>query len=79
MSDLGAFMTSHLVLCVCVRLYVWRQQDQMIDDIMRGLISTPMENLDNHITGEVTKHLFEETGRPFSGLDLVSLNIQRGG
>ncbi|KAF0289714.1 Peroxidasin [Amphibalanus amphitrite] len=51
--------------------------DQMVDDIMRGLISTPMENLDNHITGEVTKHLFEESGRPFSGLDLVSLNIQR--
>ena len=46
---------------------------------MRGLVNTPMENLDNFITSEVTKHLFEERGHPFSGLDLVSLNIQRGG
>ncbi|XP_037074559.1 eosinophil peroxidase-like [Pollicipes pollicipes] len=50
---------------------------QMVDDLLRGLVSTPMESVDNYITGEVTKHLFEEDGRPFSGLDLVSLNIQR--
>ncbi|XP_043188890.1 peroxidasin homolog pxn-1-like [Amphibalanus amphitrite] len=50
---------------------------QMVDEIMRGLVNTPMENLDNFITSEVTKHLFEERGHPFSGLDLVSLNIQR--
>ena len=50
----------------------------MVDEIMRGLVNTPMENLDNFITSEVTKHLFEERGHPFSGLDLVSLNIQRG-
>ena len=54
-------------------------QVQMVDEIMRGLVNTPMENLDNFITSEVTKHLFEERGHPFSGLDLVSLNIQRGG
>ena len=37
-----------------------------------------MENLDQFISGEITNHLFEKQQIPFSGLDLASLNIQRG-
>jgi hypothetical protein len=46
--------------------------------MMRGLVSTPMENLDQFMSGEVTNHLFEEKNVPFSGLDLAAINIQRG-
>ena len=45
---------------------------------MRGLVSTPMENLDQFMSGEVTNHLFEQKNVPFSGLDLAAINIQRG-
>ena len=45
---------------------------------MRGLISTPMENQDQFMSGEITNHLFEERGIRYSGLDLAALNIQRG-
>ena len=45
---------------------------------MRGLVSTPMENQDQFLSGEITNHLFEERRIPFSGLDLAALNIQRG-
>lgn len=37
-----------------------------------------METLDQFITGEVTNHLFEDRKIPFSGIDLIALNIQRG-
>lgn len=50
----------------------------MIDEISRGLVSTPMEALDQFITGEVTNHLFEDRRIPFSGIDLVAMNVQRG-
>lgn len=50
----------------------------MIDDVIRGLATTSMEALDQFITDEVTNHLFEDKHVPFSGLDLASLNIQRG-
>ncbi|KAG7302968.1 hypothetical protein JYU34_012963 [Plutella xylostella] len=49
----------------------------MVDELMRGLSSTPMETLDQFITGEVTNHLFEDRRIPFSGIDLIALNIQR--
>lgn len=49
----------------------------IVDEISRGLVSTPMETLDQFITGEVTNHLFEDRKIPFSGIDLISLNIQR--
>ncbi|XP_017785026.1 PREDICTED: uncharacterized protein LOC108568445 [Nicrophorus vespilloides] len=52
-------------------------QPGMVDEITRGLVSTPMETLDQFITGEVTNHLFEDRRIPFSGIDLVALNIQR--
>ncbi|KAJ0177269.1 hypothetical protein K1T71_007278 [Dendrolimus kikuchii] len=49
----------------------------LVDELMRGLASTPMETLDQFITGEVTNHLFEDRRIPFSGIDLIALNIQR--
>lgn len=52
-------------------------QAGMVDEITRGLVSTPMETLDQFITGEVTNHLFEDRKIPFSGIDLVALNVQR--
>lgn len=36
-----------------------------------------METLDQFITGEVTNHLFEDRKIPFSGIDLIALNVQR--
>uniref|UniRef100_A0A0K2TRR1 Uncharacterized protein n=1 Tax=Lepeophtheirus salmonis TaxID=72036 RepID=A0A0K2TRR1_LEPSM len=53
-------------------------QETMIDEVIRGLVATPMENQDQFISGEITNHLFEEKKIPFSGLDLAALNIQRG-
>ncbi|CAB4061601.1 PXDN [Lepeophtheirus salmonis] len=50
----------------------------MMDDLIRGVSSTSMETLDQFITDEVTNHLFEDKNTPYSGLDLASLNIQRG-
>ena len=37
-----------------------------------------MESFDAGISEELTNHLFEEVGKPHSGMDLVSLNIKRG-
>ncbi|KAJ9573877.1 hypothetical protein L9F63_008737, partial [Diploptera punctata] len=53
-------------------------QVHMIDEITRGLVSTPMENMDQFVTGEITNHLFEDRHIPHSGVDLIALNIQRG-
>ncbi|XP_068084351.1 uncharacterized protein [Anabrus simplex] len=53
-------------------------QVNMIDEITRGLVSTPMENMDQFVTGEITNHLFEDRRIPHSGVDLIALNIQRG-
>lgn len=50
----------------------------MVDEIIRGLISSPVESLDQFITGEITNHLFEDRRVPHSGIDLAALNIQRG-
>ncbi|XP_034244219.1 uncharacterized protein LOC117646942 [Thrips palmi] len=54
-------------------------QPGMVDEIVRGLVSTPMQTLDQFITTEVTNHLFEHRRpyRPFSGFDLVAINMQR--
>lgn len=40
------------------------------------LVHQPIQKYDNHITEEVTNHLFERTSNPY-GFDLISLNIQR--
>ncbi|XP_050420959.1 heme peroxidase 2 [Adelges cooleyi] len=52
-------------------------RDQMTDEIVRGQASTPMENLDQFITAEITNHLFENKKIPHSGVDLSALNVQR--
>lgn len=62
-------------MCVDVNIVFQRY---MIDEIIRGLVSTPMEDLDQFITGEITNHLFEERRIPHSGMDLPALNVQRG-
>ncbi|XP_035230877.1 uncharacterized protein LOC118202791, partial [Stegodyphus dumicola] len=49
-----------------------------IDEVLRGLLSSSVEVFDHSITSEVTNHLFEDNRVPFSGMDLVSLNLQRG-
>lgn len=59
-------------------IYFFVHKPGIIDEIMRGLVATPMETLDQFITGEVTNHLFEDRRIPFSGIDLIALNIQRG-
>ncbi|XP_054289704.1 uncharacterized protein LOC129004994 [Macrosteles quadrilineatus] len=53
-------------------------QRHMVDELIRGLVATPMENLDQFITGEITNHLFEDRRVPHSGMDLPALNVQRG-
>ncbi|XP_054159947.1 chorion peroxidase-like [Oppia nitens] len=54
-------------------LYKQRALDLMIN----GLTGQPIQHGDNFFTSEVTNHLFEPIGQPF-GMDLISLNIQRG-
>ncbi len=71
-----------------------------VDRMLRGLSQTPMESFDGRLSKDVTNHLFEEKGTPFSGvlpelfetqtflkyptefsysgMDLASLNLQRG-
>lgn len=49
----------------------------ILDEISRGLVATPMETLDQFITGEVSNHLFEDRRIPFSGIDLIALNVAR--
>ncbi|XP_015127618.1 thyroid peroxidase [Diachasma alloeum] len=49
----------------------------MVDEMLRGLVSTPMETMDQFITGEVTNHLFENRKILHSGVDLIALNVQR--
>ncbi|KAK0174315.1 hypothetical protein PV327_010941 [Microctonus hyperodae] len=49
----------------------------MIDEMIRGLVATPMETMDQFITGEVTNHLFENLQIKHSGVDLIALNVQR--
>ena len=48
-----------------------------LDSYAMGLINQVAQAADDAVSGEVTNHLFEEPGDGF-GLDLVSLNLQRG-
>ncbi|XP_068229141.1 peroxidase-like [Palaemon carinicauda] len=48
-----------------------------LDQYYVGFMNQPAQAMDDSITQEVTNHLFEEPGEHF-GLDLVSLNLQRG-
>ncbi|XP_059350851.1 chorion peroxidase-like [Daphnia carinata] len=48
-----------------------------LDKFLIGLATQPGQKPENYFSQELTNHLFEEEGKGF-GLDLVSLNIQRG-
>lgn len=50
----------------------------MVDEILRGLLAEPMEQMDPFITNEIRNHLFEDKRKSFSGLDLIALNNHRG-
>jgi len=51
---------------------------QFLDGLMSGQMVAPCGVRDAGMTDEVRDHLFEEKEKPFSGLDLASLNIMRG-
>ncbi|XP_033741727.1 chorion peroxidase-like [Pecten maximus] len=47
-----------------------------VNSIMTGMYSSPAIKVDNYVTQEVTRHLFQTA--PKNGLDLAAINIQRG-
>lgn len=48
-----------------------------VDRILLGLVNQPAQKRDQFISEELTNHLFQTPGFPF-GMDLASLNVQRG-
>ena len=48
-----------------------------LDNLIRGLAVQPLQEFNNVYTKEVTEFLFPEGGKSF-GMDLVTLNVQRG-
>jgi len=54
-----------------------KNSDNM-DEMLRGLLLTPMQEVDANLAKELTEHLFEDLSDPLSGSDLAARNIQRG-
>ena len=48
-----------------------------LDNLAEGMVHENVQSFDNQITTEMTDHLFQAVDEPF-GLDIFSLNIQRG-
>ncbi len=48
------------------------------DTLVRGLISQPARAVDEFVNFVLTSQLFEPANQPGQGMDLVTLNIQRG-
>lgn len=58
---------------------LWSKQG--VDNAVAAAVNTPVMRVDRFFSPEVTQKLFEGTAEdklPVCGLDLVSLNIQRG-
>jgi len=47
------------------------------DNILRGLLATPVNDVDGNFAGDVTERLFAPHLHTM-GLDLISINVQRG-
>lgn len=47
------------------------------DGCIHSMINEPSQSIDNHFSEELTNHLFQDTNSSF-GMDLVTVNIQRG-
>lgn len=52
-------------------------QPGAMDEFLVGIVETPAKSLDPFVSQELSGHLLQELGQPV-GLDLVSINIQRG-
>ncbi|KAB7508132.1 Chorion peroxidase [Armadillidium nasatum] len=57
--------------------HLFHRDPEMVDMIARTWTRQTIQSFDSHITKELTNHLFETPQSNF-GLDLMSLNIQRG-
>ncbi|KAG8326981.1 hypothetical protein J6590_108411 [Homalodisca vitripennis] len=73
-------MEMHKMLFDPYKLY----QTGALDKVLQGAINTHLERADTYFNPQVTQHLFQASGddvkpsTPRYGLDLVSLNVQRG-